>query len=146
MASTATANGTSPPPADNLIASSSALQAAAGQSNEALRETLLSVTTGRDAVLAFSRELVQIQTACRLLSRHAAVLASETTTLPDTIVVALVAVVSQTVQLVGVAMQVVDQMSTSRNDEEHVTTLRNMSALVETAKTAIEVGVDAMSL
>lgn len=151
MASTA-ANGTievtppapaPPTAADALLSSSLALQEASIHANDTLRAALLSVATGRDVVLVLSRELVQIQTGCRLLSRHTTAGALR---VPDTILVALEAVVAQTVQLLGIAMLVVDQLSTAAEDETHATSLRHMTSLMETAKTVIEVGVDAMSL
>lgn len=132
-----------PPPtssAEALVPSTTALLAAVASTNDSLRQILLGTpSSSREAVGSLSRELNQIQTAGRLLVRHASAPDGDIG-LPDVVIAALEVILTQTTQLVGIANQVLE------TDSSDASPLGNIRTLLETARIAINAGVDALSL
>lgn len=132
-----------PPPtssAEALVPSTTALLTAVASTNESLRQILLdTASSSREAIAGLSRELNQIQTAGRLLVRHASAPDADTG-LPDAVIAALESILTQTTQLVGIANQVLETNSSDASP------LGNIRTLLETARIAINAGVDALSL
>ncbi|KAJ3481521.1 hypothetical protein NLG97_g7801 [Lecanicillium saksenae] len=134
----------------------SSLQAAAAAANNDVREYLLTHSNQRANIVALSRELVEIQTAAKLLVRHCSVSAHESSeqSLLSPVLERLIAVVHLAGKIVADVTNTLESSSsgsTSRNQEalspEQVTArVGNLTATANICATALNLGLDAMAV